>query len=111
MYKTFKHSSQRISLSSLSTSHSEALDEGGDTEVDFESLPIGLQTWRIAVATATSPAQLMLCVIQLNKSIAWEKSIMKVVSFVINKLLTIEDSIIKYEWGTDFGGLVFPQNQ
>jgi len=55
------------------------VDDDNDSEVDFENLPIGLQLWRIAVATATSPAQLMLCVIQLNKSISWEKSIMKVV--------------------------------
>ena len=58
-------------------------NDDNDSEVDFENLPIGLQMWRIAVATATSPAQLMLCIVQLNKCIAWEKSIMKVVSFCL----------------------------
>ena len=60
------------------SSHAEVTDDP-DSEIDFENLPIGLQMWRIAVATATSPAQLMLCIIQLNNSLAWEKSIMKVV--------------------------------
>lgn len=77
----FRH---RISLNSMSSSNQQQQQqqdtgEDNDSEVDFENLPIGLQLWRIAVATATSPAQLMLCVIQLNKSISWEKSIMKVV--------------------------------
>lgn len=36
--------------------------------------------WRNAVAKASNPAQLSLCVSQLNNSISWEKSIMKVVS-------------------------------
>ncbi|KAH3703124.1 hypothetical protein DPMN_078153 [Dreissena polymorpha] len=60
-------------------------NEDADSEVDFENLPIGLQMWRIAVATATSPAQLMLCVVQLNQCIAWEKSIMKVLCQICRK--------------------------
>ncbi|XP_052805441.1 bromodomain adjacent to zinc finger domain protein 2B-like isoform X3 [Mya arenaria] len=69
----------RLSLTSMScvSQPAEVFDDA-DSEVDFENLPIGLQLWRIAAATATSPAQLMLCVVQLNNCIAWEKSIMKV---------------------------------
>ncbi|XP_053408583.1 bromodomain adjacent to zinc finger domain protein 2B-like isoform X2 [Mercenaria mercenaria] len=75
----------RISLNSMSTpSHTEATDDP-DSEIDFENLPVGLQMWRIAVATATSPAQLMLCIIQLNNSLAWEKSIMKVLCQICRK--------------------------
>jgi len=40
--------------------------------------PAGLVQWRDAVQSATSAAQLQLCVAQLNDSIAWEKSIMRV---------------------------------
>ncbi|XP_060551894.1 uncharacterized protein LOC132713351 isoform X3 [Ruditapes philippinarum] len=75
----------RISLNSMSSSsHTEATDDP-DSEIDFENLPVGLQMWRIAVATATSPAQLMLCIIQLNNSLAWEKSIMKVLCQICRK--------------------------
>lgn len=73
----------RISLNSMSSAtHVDTYDDA-DSEVDFENLPVGLQMWRIAVATATSPAQLMLCVIQLINSLAWEKSIMKVVGDIL----------------------------
>ncbi|KAJ8307462.1 hypothetical protein KUTeg_015546 [Tegillarca granosa] len=50
-----------------------------------EDIPSGLATWRNAVAMATSPAQLTLCVFQLNNAIAWEKSIMKVLCQICRK--------------------------
>lgn len=45
-----------------------------------EDVPPGLMLWRRAVHNAQSPAQLNLCTQLLGNSIAWEKSIMKVVS-------------------------------
>ncbi|XP_064595320.1 bromodomain adjacent to zinc finger domain protein 2B-like isoform X3 [Liolophura sinensis] len=54
-------------------------------DVSKEKLPAGLVSWRSAVSTATSPAQLALCLYQLNRSIAWEKSIMKVLCQLCRK--------------------------
>ena len=60
--------------------------EQGDTSVETavmestEDVPPGLMLWRHAVRTARTPAQLNLCTQLLGNSIAWEKSIMKVVS-------------------------------
>ena len=39
-----------------------------------------LMSWRRAVSDATSMSQLACCLLRLQNSIAWEKSIMKVVS-------------------------------
>uniref|UniRef100_A0A8C7U257 Bromodomain adjacent to zinc finger domain 2B n=1 Tax=Oncorhynchus mykiss TaxID=8022 RepID=A0A8C7U257_ONCMY len=47
--------------------------EGGE-----EGLAPGMKVWRKAVGEVRSAAQLALCVQQLQKSIAWERSIMKV---------------------------------
>ncbi|KAM9484216.1 bromodomain adjacent to zinc finger domain protein 2B-like isoform 23-T24 [Salvelinus alpinus] len=49
--------------------------EGGE-----EGLAPGMKVWRKAVGEVRSAAQLALCVQQLQKSIAWERSIMKVAS-------------------------------
>ena len=51
-----------------------------DSDVDEETASRELTAWRSAVSAATSSAQLCLYMMQLNKCIAWEKSIMKVVS-------------------------------
>lgn len=53
-------------------------DEDGDRPSDHIQVSQGLMMWRNAVAKASNPAQLSLCVSQLNNSISWEKSIMKV---------------------------------
>lgn len=45
-----------------------------------EDIAPGLRVWRRALSEARSAAQVALCIQQLQKSIAWEKSIMKVVS-------------------------------
>ncbi|KAM9484217.1 bromodomain adjacent to zinc finger domain protein 2B-like isoform 24-T25 [Salvelinus alpinus] len=45
-----------------------------------EGLAPGMKVWRKAVGEVRSAAQLALCVQQLQKSIAWERSIMKVAS-------------------------------
>uniref|UniRef100_A0A673ZSG0 Bromodomain adjacent to zinc finger domain 2B n=1 Tax=Salmo trutta TaxID=8032 RepID=A0A673ZSG0_SALTR len=47
--------------------------EGGE-----EGLAPGMKVWRKAVGEVRSAAQLALCIQQLQKSIAWERSIMKV---------------------------------
>lgn len=48
-----------------------------------EDIAPGLRVWRRALSEARSAAQVALCIQQLQKSIAWEKSIMKVVSVFI----------------------------
>lgn len=53
-------------------------EEGSDHN---EDVPPGLLLWRRAVQNAQTPAQLNLCTQLLGNSIAWEKSIMRVVSF------------------------------
>ncbi|XP_065838820.1 bromodomain adjacent to zinc finger domain protein 2-like isoform X2 [Oscarella lobularis] len=45
---------------------------------DVPSVSEGLLLWRAAVSRATSPSQLQVCLSHLEKSISWEKSIMKV---------------------------------
>ncbi|XP_075685451.1 bromodomain adjacent to zinc finger domain protein 2B isoform X13 [Rhinoderma darwinii] len=45
----------------------------------------GLKIWRTALCEARSAAQLSLCIQQLQKSIAWEKSIMKVYCQICRK--------------------------
>ncbi|XP_060070967.1 bromodomain adjacent to zinc finger domain protein 2B-like [Ylistrum balloti] len=56
-----------------------------DTPERPEDVPPGLAMWRSAVAKASSPAQLTLCVHQLSTSISWEKSIMKVLCQICRK--------------------------
>ena len=53
-------------------------DSDGDS--DEETATKELTSWRSAVTAAKSASQLSLYIAQLNRSIAWEKSIMKVVS-------------------------------
>lgn len=43
-----------------------------------------MKLWRKALSEVRSSSQLAMCLQQLQKSIAWERSIMKVVSDVIN---------------------------
>ncbi|KAB1278690.1 Bromodomain adjacent to zinc finger domain protein 2B [Camelus dromedarius] len=52
----------------------------GDGDGIEEDIAPGLRVWRRALSEARSAAQVALCVQQLQKSIAWEKSIMKVAS-------------------------------
>ncbi len=58
------------------------LDDDADEDDDEEeqtNVPAALVRWRRAVTESESAAQLLLCAMQLNRAIAWEKSIMKVV--------------------------------
>ncbi|XP_065697637.1 bromodomain adjacent to zinc finger domain protein 2B isoform X14 [Patagioenas fasciata] len=50
-----------------------------------EDLAPGLRVWRRALSEARSAAQLALCIQQLQKAIAWEKSIMKVYCQICRK--------------------------
>lgn len=45
-----------------------------------EEVAHGMKVWRKALTEVRSAAQLAMCIQQLQKSIAWERSIMKVVS-------------------------------
>lgn len=74
--------STQLNLASITTSSSKdnLCSSDDDSDVDEETATKELAAWRSAVALATSSAQLCLYMMQLNKCIAWEKSIMKVVS-------------------------------
>ena len=66
------------------TSTSRRNDDADHSDDDGPELDDGdaskaLKRWRDAVLRATSAAQLTLCLLRLQNSIAWEKSIMKVV--------------------------------
>jgi len=75
--------SNQINLANLSSgcssrdNHSSSDDE---SDTDDETATRDLNSWRTAVNNATSAAQLSIYVTQLVRCIAWEKSIMKVVS-------------------------------
>uniref|UniRef100_A0A668AM60 Bromodomain adjacent to zinc finger domain 2B n=1 Tax=Myripristis murdjan TaxID=586833 RepID=A0A668AM60_9TELE len=55
-----------------------APSSSGDGEGGEEELAPGMRLWRKALSEVRSAAQLSLCIQQLQKSIAWERSIMKV---------------------------------
>lgn len=60
----------------ISVSHRSSLSSSsGEEEVAH-----GMKVWRKALTEVRSAAQLAMCIQQLQKSIAWERSIMKVVS-------------------------------
>uniref|UniRef100_A0A3P9JHB5 Bromodomain adjacent to zinc finger domain 2B n=1 Tax=Oryzias latipes TaxID=8090 RepID=A0A3P9JHB5_ORYLA len=54
--------------------------EGGEEEVAH-----GMKVWRKALSEVRSAAQLAMCIQQLQKSIAWERSIMKVYCQICKK--------------------------
>ncbi|NWU83624.1 BAZ2B protein, partial [Onychorhynchus coronatus] len=57
----------------------------GDGDGTEEDIAPGLRMWRRALSEARSAAQVALCIQQLQKSIAWEKSIMKVYCQICRK--------------------------
>ncbi|KFZ66375.1 Bromodomain adjacent to zinc finger domain protein 2B, partial [Antrostomus carolinensis] len=57
----------------------------GDGDGTEEDIAPGLRVWRRALSEAHSAAQVALCIQQLQKSIAWEKSIMKVYCQICRK--------------------------
>ncbi|XP_053554314.1 bromodomain adjacent to zinc finger domain protein 2B isoform X2 [Bombina bombina] len=57
----------------------------GDGDGTEDDIAPGLKVWRKALSEARSASQVSLCVQQLQKSIAWEKSIMKVFCQICRK--------------------------
>ncbi|NWX42620.1 BAZ2B protein, partial [Steatornis caripensis] len=57
----------------------------GDGDGTEDDIAPGLRVWRKALSEARSAAQVALCIQQLQKSIAWEKSIMKVYCQICRK--------------------------
>ncbi|XP_068101782.1 bromodomain adjacent to zinc finger domain protein 2B isoform X5 [Hyperolius riggenbachi] len=57
----------------------------GDGDGTEEDIAPGLKVWRKALSEARNAAQVSLCIQQLQKSIAWEKSIMKVYCQICRK--------------------------
>ncbi|XP_056649910.1 bromodomain adjacent to zinc finger domain protein 2B isoform X16 [Monodelphis domestica] len=60
------------------------LERNIERRIEEEIAP-GLRVWRRALSEARSAAQVALCIQQLQKSIAWEKSIMKVYCQICRK--------------------------
>ena len=69
-----------LSGGSLSKDVDEHSSSDDESDTDDETVTRDLNSWRTAVNNSTSSAQLSLYVAQLVRCIAWEKSIMKVVS-------------------------------
>ncbi|KAM3917542.1 bromodomain adjacent to zinc finger domain protein 2B isoform 11-T12 [Leptodactylus fuscus] len=57
----------------------------GDGDGTEDDIAPGLKVWRKALSESRSAAQVSLCIQQLQKSIAWEKSIMKVYCQICRK--------------------------
>ncbi|KAM6985023.1 bromodomain adjacent to zinc finger domain protein 2B-like [Aplochiton taeniatus] len=57
----------------------------GDGEGGEDELAPGMRMWRKAIREVRSAAQLALCIHQMQKSIAWERSIMKVYCQICRK--------------------------
>ncbi|XP_066432073.1 bromodomain adjacent to zinc finger domain protein 2B isoform X8 [Eleutherodactylus coqui] len=57
----------------------------GDGDGTEDDIAPGLKIWRKALSEARNAAQVSLCIQQLQKSIAWEKSIMKVYCQICRK--------------------------
>ncbi|MGH0154956.1 UNVERIFIED_CONTAM: hypothetical protein FKN15_054049 [Acipenser sinensis] len=62
-----------------------APSSSGDGDGGEEDIAPGLKVWRKALSEVRSAAQVALCIQQLQKSIAWEKSIMKVYCQICRK--------------------------
>ncbi|XP_041119302.1 bromodomain adjacent to zinc finger domain protein 2B-like isoform X4 [Polyodon spathula] len=62
-----------------------APSNSGDGDGGEEDIAPGLKVWRKALSEVRSAAQVALCIQQLQKSIAWEKSIMKVYCQICRK--------------------------
>jgi len=95
--------SNQLNLANLSggcaskDNHHQHSSSDDESDTDDEAVTRDLNSWRIAVGNATSAAQLSIYVSQLVRCIAWEKSIMKVVScfykllhLLIGLLLSLE---------------------
>lgn len=80
-----------VTAMSASALRDDSGDEEGDNDGDSsdsgsqpaaqERVPRELLHWRQAVGSASSASQLWVCLSQLESCIAWEKSVMRVVSW------------------------------
>ncbi|XP_035250524.1 bromodomain adjacent to zinc finger domain protein 2B-like [Anguilla anguilla] len=75
----------QIRLDNVGTVTAPAPCSSADGEGGEEDLAPGMKVWRRALGEVRSGAQLALCIQQLQKSIAWERSIMKVYCQVCRK--------------------------
>lgn len=74
------------------TSNADAKNEQSiDTTTDTTPPPdpVALTKWKTAIVQATSSSQLAVCINQLERCIAWEKSPMKVVSLLFHLLVCV----------------------
>uniref|UniRef100_A0A3B3SQD7 Bromodomain adjacent to zinc finger domain 2B n=1 Tax=Paramormyrops kingsleyae TaxID=1676925 RepID=A0A3B3SQD7_9TELE len=71
-------STVQIRLDSVGTVTAPAASASADGDGEEEDIAPGLKVWRKAVSEVRSAAQLSLCIQHLQKSVAWERSIMKV---------------------------------
>lgn len=76
--------SQEAQQNSTQTNPSNVSDnvsDSGDIDDSDEILPKGLIQWREAVSRSHTSAQLAMALYVLESCVAWDKSIMKAVSF------------------------------
>ena len=71
----------------------EGSDESGK-EITSAEEPLALTKWRTAVGDAKSASQLAVCMNELEKNIAWEKSPMKV---VCKHVIHMVDTVVQPE--------------
>ncbi|KAJ8253343.1 hypothetical protein GJAV_G00211890 [Gymnothorax javanicus] len=83
--KTPLGSTIQIRLDNVGTLTAPAPSSSADGEGGEEDVAPGMKVWRKALSEVRSAAQLGLCIQQLQKSIAWERSIMKVYCQVCRK--------------------------
>ena len=69
-----------IYLFFIQSEPTEAGKEDAPKNANIQETTSALKRWREAVTNASSSAQLSMCIHMLNTCIAWERSIMKVVS-------------------------------
>lgn len=62
-----------------------------------EEVAHGMKVWRKALTEVRSAAQLAMCIQQLQKSIAWERSIMKVVSSRKNNSILFKKGTLNFK--------------
>lgn len=74
----------RIHQNNANHSSSENVDEENSNSTQHDEVPQQLERWRRTVNECRTPAQLALCLTQLDRCIAWERSIMRVFCEICN---------------------------
>lgn len=78
------HSQEAQQNTNTLTNIPDNISDSGDMDDSDEILPKGLIQWRDAVSRSHTSAQLAMALYVLESCVAWDKSIMKAVSFIIN---------------------------